>query len=96
MKSFDEVDNLLIAEYTLLMRAESMNKLDRERNIHKIAYLNLAVQSTDKGGKKTSYPTFEKFFDYERIYNDMFEPEKEVKKENKFNALIALSNKKGG
>ena len=96
MKSFDEVDDLLIAEYALLMKAENMKKLDKERDLHKLAYLTLAVQSTDRSGKKSSYPTFEKFFDYERLYSEMFEQEKEIKKENKLSTMIALANRKGG
>lgn len=96
MKSFDEVDDLLIAEYALLMKAENMKKLDRERDLHKLAYLNLSVQSMDRGGKKSAYPTFERFFDYEKLYTEMFEPEKVIKKDNKLSTMIALANKKGG
>lgn len=98
MKSFDEVDYVLLEEYALLMKSYSLRKLDKERDMHKQAYLNLAVESTDKSGKKTAYPTFEKFFDYDKIYRELFDKEDkpEVKKENKINNMIASSNLKGG
>ena len=53
MKSFDEVDNMLIEEYELLMKSYSLKRLDKERDMHWQAYLNMAVQQTEERGKKT-------------------------------------------
>lgn len=66
-KSFDDVDDLLISEYMMLMRAHRYNQLDEKYKIHLQSYLSHAVKATKTVGKRerSIYPTFEDFFNYE-------------------------------
>lgn len=66
--SFDEVDDLLVEEYLMLMEAYKYKKLDKEYETHLQAYLNHAVKATKKVGKsqQTLFPTFKDFFDYDK------------------------------
>ena len=99
MKSFDEVDNMLIEEYELLMKSYSLKRLDQERDMHWQAYLNMAVQQTEERGKKTysKFPTFKKFFDYEKSKRELLGI-KEIKQDKykDIKNLILIANKRGG
>lgn len=95
MKTFDEIDHMLLKEYTMRLKAMSLSRVDKERDLHWQAYLNMVVQSTKERGKKQVpvYPTFKSFFDYEKILNGTRE---ERPKENEFRRLMLLANKEGG
>lgn len=99
MKTFEEVDDMLLSEYHLLMKAYSLKRLDKERELHMQAFLNMAVQSTKEKGKKSVpvYPKFKDFFDYESMEKEMLGV-KEVKQDKnaKLKELILKANKKGG
>lgn len=81
------------------MKAESLKRLDKERDIHLQAFLNNAVTETIERGKKSypKYPQFKKFFDYDKRKREML-GEKEVKQESKskIRQLILIANQKGG
>lgn len=67
MKSFDDVDDLLIGEYLMLMKAHRFKQFNKQYNIHLQSYLNHAVKATKTIGKRerSIYPTFKDFFDYD-------------------------------
>lgn len=99
MKSFDEVDYTLLSEYHLRMKAYSLQRLDRERDMHMQAYLNMVVQATKERGKKSVpiYPTFRHFFDYEK--QEQLILGTSTKKNDKYKdikKLVLMANKKGG
>lgn len=91
---------MLLEEYHLRMKAHALARLDRERDLHMQAYLNLAVQSTKERGKKTypSYPTFASFFDYERHERMLLGESQPMKvdRHKEIKHLILLANKGGG
>lgn len=100
-KSLEEVDDMLIPEYSLLMESHALRRLEEERDMHWQAYLYMAVQETEERGKKSykKYPKFEKFFDYEKLKKEMFGEKKMSKKEDRHKEikdLILIANRKGG
>lgn len=85
LKSFDEVDDLLLDEYLLLMKSYGLQRVDKEYDYHLQAWLSHQVQATEQRGKKSVpvYNNFKDFFDYEERVNEILKPEpKEVKRTN--------------
>lgn len=96
-KSFQEVDQLTLPEYELLMEAHRLKEVDRDYRNHLQAYLNFLVQKKKKAGKDKEVPfynTFRKFYDYEKELNKAKEG---VKKKSKFSNLSNyIKNKQKG
>ena len=69
MKSFDDIARMTIPEYEMRIKAYQYDELDKQRDLHYVAFLNQAVQSTTGKGKsqKMKYTSFDKFFDYEEL-----------------------------
>ena len=82
------------------MDAHNLKQLDKERDMHWQAYLYMAVQATEERGKKSypKYPTFDKFFNYDKIRDSMFGSVKTDKedKHKEIKNLILIANRKGG
>ena len=98
-KSMQEAEELTAYEHSLLMNAYNLRQLDKERDYHWQAYLNMAVQATEERGKKSypKYPTFEKFFNYEKMQERLFGIKKEKEDKHKeIKNLILIANRKGG
>ncbi|MGI6117839.1 MAG: hypothetical protein ACOYBC_05560 [Bilifractor sp.] len=66
--TFEQVDNLTIRQYRIMLDALNLMNVDRDFYSHWIAYLAFAAQSMKKSGKKEKpvYSTFKKFYDYEK------------------------------
>lgn len=76
-------------EYRLRIKAYQLKFIDREYELHKLAFLNYAVKSVKKQGKERyspKYDTFDKFFDYEKILGQF-----EANYSKKSDARILLS-----
>ena len=69
IKSFDEIDRMTIPEYEMRIKAYQYEELDKQRDLHYLAFLNQAVKSTTGKGKsqKMKYTSFDKFFDYDKL-----------------------------
>lgn len=52
-------------EYNILSEAYALKYVDRERDLHELAYLTFSATATKKSGKPV-YKTFKKFFDYDK------------------------------
>lgn len=99
MKSFEEVDYMLIAEYVMLMKANSLKKLDREREIYLQAYMDNVATGTKQVGKKTVplYPQFKDLFDFDKYEQEILGKKTvEQDKNSKLKELVLKANKKGG
>ena len=68
VKSFDDIARMTIPEYEMRIKAYQYEELDNQRDLHYLAFLNQAVQSTTGKGKsqKMKYTSFDKFFDYDK------------------------------
>lgn len=66
-KSLDEVDNITLREFRLLMKAHNLQMVDKMYLIHQQAFQNFRVKSVKKSGSKQRYlyTDFGKFFDYQ-------------------------------
>ena len=107
VKSFDDIARMTIPEYEMRIKAYQYEELDKQRDLHYLAFLNQAVQSTTGKGKsqKMKYTSFDKFFDYDKLAKqiegesdqteDMDEHKKEllrlIKKANSANGKEELS-----
>lgn len=78
MRSLDEVDRMTMQEYNWLIEAEQLKRVDRERDIHWLAFLNQAVRATSKSGKPR-FDKFNKFFDYEEEIGEITGEKKKSK-----------------
>lgn len=56
---------MTMREYNILSEAYALKFVDRERDLHELAYLTFAATATKKSGKPV-YKTFKKFYDYEK------------------------------
>lgn len=86
-------------EYHLRMKANALKELDKEYDLHKVAFYNQAVQATKQKGKKSEavYKKLTDFFNYEKIKEEMFGIKKvKVDKNARLKELILKANKKGG
>jgi len=68
MKSYAEVDALMVTEYSDLMEAYTLHRTDVERDIHWMAFQNFRVRAMKGKGKtrKPVYSKFEKFFNHKQ------------------------------
>lgn len=93
LKSFTEVDKLYWKEYLLLMKAAAIKELNKERDIHLLAYLpEIAGQRKRQG--KTSVPVyknFKEFYDYEGRRKELLN-EQPTKKEQKIRNIMIQAN----
>lgn len=67
--SFDQVDQLTIAQYEVMVEALELRMLDESLHEHRQAFLNFAVQAEKKAGKRKTKPVyrrFQQFFDYDK------------------------------
>lgn len=67
--SFEQVDQLTIAQYEVMVEALELRMLDESLHEHRQAFLNFAVKAEKKAGKgktKPVYRRFQQFFDYDR------------------------------
>lgn len=99
MKTFNEVDGLLIGEYLLLMEAQRLKNLERQRDIHFLAFTNEVAKATKTKGKKTYslYPNFKSFFDYEKHLDDILGPrDTQTQIQSELDRLLLIANSKGG
>lgn len=96
-KSFDEVDQLTVPEYNLLMKAVELKNVDTDCRLHMQAFLNFAVKAEKKVGKRRTKPVFQKFgkfYDYEREVQKVLK--NDGKKKSRFPGLGKLLKKGGG
>lgn len=94
-----EVERMTLYEYHLRMKVSNLRDLDKEYDLHKMAFYNQAVQATKQKGKKSEavYKKLTDFFNYEKIKEEMFGIKKvKVDKNAKLKELILKANKKGG
>ena len=82
-RSLDEVDQLTIPEYNLLMRAVELKAVDDAYLIHLQAFKIFEVQATKKSGKRRRpvYDRFSKFFDYDRAVREVLHPTAKIENE---------------
>lgn len=71
-RSFEEVDQLTVAEYNLLMDAVFEKLIDRQEEIHSLAWLTAVKASAKKQvgkKKKIVYIRFRDFFNRQKVEN---------------------------
>lgn len=69
-----QIERMTTSEYALRMKAYRRQRLEEERILHKLAFLNVAAQSTKKTGKRVEpvYKTLKEFFDYEKELENLY------------------------
>lgn len=98
---FRVLGRITLRQYTLIMQAVRLQKLDEERNLHWQAWLNQAAKSTIKKGSGKNakiapkFKTFDAFFDYSEA-EDKIKGKTKQPEDNGFKALLAKANKKEG
>lgn len=97
-RSFDQVDQLTIAQYEIMTEALELKLLDHDFYQHRQAFLNYAVQaqkSAGKGKSKPVYRRFRQFFDFDRELSRLKERRGQKKKE-RYSGIGKLLNKSKG
>lgn len=93
--SFEQVDQLTIAQYEIMMDALDLRMLDQNLHEHRQAFLNFAVQAEKKVGKNKRRPVYRKFidfFDYDAELKKM-KQRRAQKKKTKFAGIGKLLKK---
>lgn len=84
-------------EYLYRMKAYSLSQIDKERDIHLLAWQTVQAGATkEKGGKQVSaYKNFKAFFDYESRINEIHKPVKSTlnKQQKRMTELAKQANK---
>ena len=93
-QSEKEAKALTPREYSLMIQAVQLKRVDREYEIHLSAWMNQQVQATKKRGKKTVpiYKNFSEFFDYEGRVSSIIKPKKEEKELSKLEKIMLQAN----
>ena len=88
------MDDLLLSEYQLRMKAYQLSRVDIEYELHLQARLNQQVQATKSKGKKTVavFSTFNDFFNYEERVNEIVQPKPKEMKRSKTELLLLKAN----
>ena len=88
------MDDLLLSEYQLRMKAYQLSRVDREYELHLQAWLNQQAQATKSKGKKTVsvFRTFNDFFNYEERVNEIVKPKPKEVKRSKTELLLLKAN----
>lgn len=86
-----DFERMTVKEYGIRMTAVALKKLDQQEFIHRQAWANWQVQSTKTQGRKEIpvYSTFKKFFDKEKIENEI----RGIKKPSQDKKLVQLMKK---
>lgn len=74
MQDMREIERMTPYEYSLRIRAYRRAQVEREYDIHMLAYQTFRAQSTKRRGKDgiaPVYPTFKKFYDYEAALREL-------------------------
>ena len=93
-ETIEDAKRLTPYEYSLLMKAESMKRVDSEYEIHLQAWVNHQVKAEKEQGKKTVpiYKKFDQFFNYEERIDSILKPKKEEKKLTNLERLMLQAN----
>ena len=92
--SFEQVDQLTIAQYEIMMEALELRLLDQDLHEHRQAFLNFAVQAQKKAGKgktRPAYRRFNQFFDYNAELTKI--KNRKSKKKSRFSGIGKLLKK---
>ena len=90
--SFEQVDQLTLDEYEIMMEALELRMLDESLHEHRQAFLNFAVRAEKKAGKgktKPVYRRFRQFFDFEKELRKI----KNRRKPSRFAGITKLSDR---
>ena len=90
VNSFDDFNRMTMREYNILTEAYALKYVDKERDLHELAYLTFAATATKKSGKPV-YKTFKKFFDYDKELERVKRKGLDATKQEK-NRISAIGN----
>ena len=90
--TLEQVDNMTLREYRLLVRAHELKSVDEDYRCHEQAFLNFAVQARRKNGNPV-YKRFRQFYDYERQIEKVANGNR---KKPQFSALAEFLKRKEG
>ena len=82
MNNFVEIYRMTLYEYNMRMRAFRLKQVDRDYDMHLLAWESWNVQAMKKQGKNKRVPvfkTFKQFFDYEARIKEVIHGEKNGK-----------------
>lgn len=87
------IGRMTVKEYLLRMKAANLQRLDREYEIHLLAWQMNQAGATKQKGKKTVpyFSKFSEFFDYEQREKDIIQPVKKEKRSS-FEQLVLRAN----
>lgn len=98
-KSFRDIDRLTIPEVNIMREALQYRLLDRQDDIHKIAYLTNVAGATKSVGKRLIpvYAKYEDFFNYEEELKKVAPKDaKTVERYKKISEIVKKREKKAG
>ena len=93
--TFDQVDNLTITQYEIMVEALELRMLDESLHGHRQAFLNYAAQAEKPAGKgktRPVYRTFRQFFDYKKELKKL-RSKKKKKADSRFSGIGKLLQK---
>lgn len=91
-RSFTEAEQITLREYSYEMHAHSLRQVDKDRDIHLLAWQINQAQATKKVGNKTVgyFKDFSEFFDYDKRIKGLTEG---YKKLDPLSMLMSKANK---
>lgn len=95
MNDFSEIYRMTLYEYNMRMKAFRLKQVDRDYDIHLLAWESWNVQAMKRQGKDKRVPvfkTFKQFFDYEARLKEA-SGEKDGEKNDKMRGLAGIMRK---
>ena len=92
--TFDQVDQLTIAQYEIMLEALDLRMLDQSLHEHRQAFLNFAVQAEKKAGKGKTKPVYRRFTDFFNFDSELKKlKDRKKNKGNRFSGIGKLFKK---
>lgn len=89
---------MTLYEYNIRMKAMRLRKVDKEYDIHLLAWESWNVQAMKRQGKRKRVPvfkTFKQFFDIEKRIDDVLGKRKANKKKNRIAEAMKKQKERG-
>ena len=93
MNDIRDIERMTLYEYAIKRSAYSLKALDENLAIHNQAWIANQLRN-DSESKKPKYTSFKKFFDYEKLQNEILGSENPslAKKDSKLSSLLKRAN----
>lgn len=86
-----QLGRVTLRQYFFMMKATRLRLIDKERDIHAQAWLNVQAKATKQRGKKT-VPYFRSFDEFFKLSEDTLDKHKQADEQDALKAMVLRAN----